>query len=184
MYFFQGEWHPTVTEDAVLGFFKEYRFLSNFQMSYCQCSDDMGFRYPSVEHFYQAQKTLDKELRKSFAYTELEDSPFNEEVKFKSPEFETPGQAKRAGGQLSLREDWDQVKLSVMRDGLFQKFDDPQLKNWLLATGHTYLEETNYWGDKFWGVHNGKGKNELGRLLIEVRTALQWDDYTEGLKEE
>jgi predicted NAD-dependent protein-ADP-ribosyltransferase YbiA (DUF1768 family) len=37
------------------------------------------------------------------------------------------------------------------------------------------MEETNWWGDKFWGVHRtslseqGVGENNLGKLLMDIR---------------
>jgi predicted NAD-dependent protein-ADP-ribosyltransferase YbiA (DUF1768 family) len=43
----------------------------------------------------------------------------------------------------------------------------------LLATGDTYLEETNTWGDIWFGVCNGIGKNYLGKMLMEIREALR-----------
>ena len=46
------------------------------------------------------------------------------------------------------------------------------LRDRLLATGHCFLEETNNWGDRFWGVCEGVGENHLGRILMRVRGLL------------
>lgn len=39
----------------------------------------------------------------------------------------------------------------------------------LLKTGDEELVEGNTWGDTFWGVCKGKGRNELGKILMKVR---------------
>ena len=48
-----------------------------------------------------------------------------------------------------------------------------ELAKKLLETDNKYLEETNNWGDRFWGVVDGIGKNMLGHVLMEVRRSLQ-----------
>lgn len=128
------------------------RFLSNFW--YCGVEFE-GEDYISVEHAYQAAKTLDKierwEIRRA----------------------KTPGQAKRLGKQVTLRADWDKVKLVVMRELLQSKFEDPVLARMLIETGDEWLSESNTWGDTFWGVCKGRGQNNLGRLLMELREDLR-----------
>ena len=53
---------------------------------------------------------------------------------------------------------------------VFEKFyRNKELRKKLLETGDRYLEETNWWGDDFWGVCNGEGRNELGKILMKVR---------------
>ena len=52
---------------------------------------------------------------------------------------------------------------------LLQKLSNQSLKIRLLSTEDKYLEETNTWGDKFWGVYKNKGENNLGELLMKVR---------------
>ena len=60
-----------------------------------------------------------------------------------------------------------------MRFLLEQKFDpelNPESALKLHETGGRYLEETNWWGDRFWGKDlNGDGLNTLGQLLMEIR---------------
>jgi ribA/ribD-fused uncharacterized protein len=43
----------------------------------------------------------------------------------------------------------------------------------LLGTGDEHLEERNTWGDMFWGTVDGKGRNELGKCLMRVRSRLR-----------
>lgn len=72
-----------------------------------------------------------------------------------------------------MRENWDHIKITVMREVIAQKFEDPDLRDFLLSTGTQTLIEGNTWGDKFWGVCGGVGLNNLGRLLMERRQILQ-----------
>ena len=54
---------------------------------------------------------------------------------------------------------------------VFRKFRNPHLKELLLATGTAELIEGNTWNDTYWGVCNGKGKNMLGKTLMDCRAA-------------
>lgn len=130
----------------------EYRFLSNFYA--CDIELD-GVIYPTVEHAYQAAKTLDPEYRKLFADRKL-----------------APGGAKRMGKQVPLRPDWDSIKLGIMESLVRQKFDT-HLALQLIETGDQQLVESNWWGDTFWGVCEGVGENHLGKILMKVRKELQ-----------
>lgn len=121
----------------------EFGFLSNFW-----ACDIAG--YPSVEHFYQAMKVLDKGVREAIRRAE------------------TPGKAKRMVRRFELREDWDEIKLEVMRYALRIKFSDPKLLARLKSI-EVEIVEHNTWGDTFWGVCDGIGENHLGKLLMEVR---------------
>lgn len=133
----------------IKGFSGKYRFLSNFHPT--------GFFYgeawcPTNEHYYQAMKTVDQEQR-SHVLTRP-----------------TPQLAKRAGRHVTLRSDWDVVKDDVMMFGLKLKFPTGSHSlNLLLETGDAYLEETNTWGDTYWGVCDGEGENKLGLLLMKLR---------------
>ncbi len=135
-----------------------YRFLSNFYPAWVSFDGDL---YPTVEHAYQAAKTLDPSIRK---HVRVADSP---------------GEAKRRGRKAPLRAGWEDAKLGVMLDLLRQKFARtagtvPFLEAWakLLATEDQELIEGNTWGDTFWGVCKGEGENHLGRLLMQVRGEL------------
>lgn len=135
----------------VRGFFGEHRHFSNFW--YVKVVMD-GKVYVSTEHAYQAAKTLDMKQRELIAAAT------------------TPAQARKLGRLLNIRSDWDEVKEPIMRDLLIQKFSQDPFKAALLATGDAYLEETNHWGDVYWGVCNGVGQNRLGHVLMEIRADL------------
>jgi ribA/ribD-fused uncharacterized protein len=140
---------------AIDKFEGEYRFLSNFWPSEVKLKDGKEkFSYDTVEHAYQAAKTLDTQERAHVALSK------------------TAAEAKKRGKKVTMRPDWDEVKVGVMRDLIDQKFEDAELGMKLLKTGDAKLIEGNWWGDTFWGVCKGVGENWLGRLLMEKREAL------------
>lgn len=131
----------------------KYRFLSNFYP--CKIIYQ-GIEYPSVEHAYQALKTLDINARKKIA------------------EAATPREAKRMGRKVKLRKDWEKIKIELMEQLVKQKFTCYQdLRNKLLSTNRSELIEGNTWGDNFWGIYKGKGKNHLGKILMKVRNEIK-----------
>ena len=130
----------------------EYRFLSNFFPSPIRYD---GILYTTVEHAYQAQKTLDIGERRKIANLR---SPFS---------------AKKVGKVIMLRKDWHKVSLNIMYQLVLLKFTShPELAKDLLATGEQEIVEGNDWGDTFWGKVDGKGLNHLGRILMRVRDEL------------
>lgn len=133
---------------SITSFKGRYRFLSNFWPVDIIFED---FVYPSVEHAYQAAKTTNSLFRKAIRRAT------------------SPRIAKRLGRTVPIRSDWDEIKLSVMRDLLRQKFKGGTLHTRLRETVDVQLIEGNYWGDTFWGVCKGKGENHLGKLLMEIR---------------
>lgn len=136
-----------------------HRFLSNFA-AVPGGVVALGMRAESTEHIYQAAKTLD---------------PIERDEILAAP---TPGIAKRMGLRVSLRPDWDHVRLGVMSALLEVKFDEPSLGALLLATGDAELVEGNHWHDVYYGRchcprHQGEGQNWLGRLLVLRRSQLR-----------
>lgn len=91
----------------------------------------------------------------------------------------TPGKAKRMGHKVSLRPDWESIKDDVMLEGLYRKFANEELADWLLDTGDEWLEEGNYWHDNHFGVcyctecQDIRAKNVLGKLLMKVREEIK-----------
>jgi predicted NAD-dependent protein-ADP-ribosyltransferase YbiA (DUF1768 family) len=85
----------------------------------------------------------------------------------------TPAEAKREGRKLKLRPDWEDVKIDVMYELLRSKFKLYDLADRLIKTGDSRLEEGNTWGDRVWGTVDGVGENNLGRLLMIVRSELR-----------
>ena len=130
----------------------EYRWLSNFWP--CTVIFE-GEEYKSVEAAFVSAKTTDLNARKIIQ------------------NMENPGDIKRFGRSLKLRDDWENIKLNIMYKLLQQKFSKNSiLGKKLEATGQQELVENNNWNDTFWGVCNGKGQNNLGKLLMQVRKEL------------
>lgn len=114
------------------------------------------FGYASVEHAFVASKTLDDGER---ARVRAERDPYR---------------AKRLGRGLTLRPDWDRIRLEVMETLVREKFTrHAALAAQLAATGTLDLVERNHWRDTFWGVCQGRGENHLGRILMKVRAELR-----------
>lgn len=85
-----------------------------------------------------------------------------------------PSEAKRLGRKVKLREDWESVKERIMYEICFEKFSkNDKLKNMLIQTNDYYLIEGNWWGDTYWGVCKGVGKNKLGKILMKIRDDLK-----------
>ncbi len=135
-------------DKEIKGFFKEYRWLSNFHM--CPVYYD-GLLYPSSENAYQAAKCK------------------NEIDRLKFTDY-APSKAKNEGRKVEMRSDWESVKLKVMYDVNYCKYiQNADLAQQLEDTKEAYLEETNYWGDTFWGKCIGIGENHLGTILMQIR---------------
>jgi ribA/ribD-fused uncharacterized protein len=145
-----------MSSETIDRFRGQYAFLSNFHQERGTDIRLDGEVYPSVEHAFQAAKTLDRNGR------------------FRIRMALTPSEAKRRGRSVVLRADWEEVKVEVMYGLLRQKFrHGTPLAKLLLDTGDALLVEGNDWGDYFWGVCNGRGWNHLGKLLMRVREELR-----------
>jgi ribA/ribD-fused uncharacterized protein len=131
---------------AIRQFVGRYRFLSNFQ----------PLHEITAEHIFQAMKTRD----------------CHQQIwVLMAP---TPGEAKRRGQRVTLRDDWDNIRLDVMEYLLRLKFSDPTMRTSLLETGEAELVEGNNWGDNYWGsTHSSAGRNYLGKILMKIRHDLQ-----------
>ena len=137
-----------MSDNKITQFRDEYFFLSNFYLCNIEYN---GFKYTSVEAAFQAQKCLDKNVMAEF--TKM-----------------TPGQAKKHGRKVKLRNDWESVKLSIMEELIRIKFtSNRDIQQLLLDTQNAELIEGNNWNDRFWGVCKGKGENNLGKILMKIR---------------
>lgn len=139
--------------DHIIDKFKnEYSFLNNFYQSSIWIN---GKQYKTCEHAYQAHKTLDINVH---------------ELIRNSPD---PMTAKKLGQAVQVRQDWNDVKVGLMKEFIKKKFEFPFLAELLIKTGDSKLIYGNTWNDKFWGVCRGEGENWLGKILEEVRQELK-----------
>ncbi len=117
-----------------------------------------GKCWPTSEHRFQAMKFEDGERR--------------ERVR----RAKTAWIAAQRGRDRKqrIRRDWGSVKLDVMREAVWAKFTQHRvLRELLLSTGEAHLVERSP-HDRFWGDGgDGRGKNWLGRILMETRARLQ-----------
>lgn len=135
-------------------FQNEHRWLSNFAPVKIKLD---GLEFSSVEHAYMSAKSDDVEWKK-----------------FCSNPNNKAGDVKRQSRNITLKDDWDKIKLEVMKECVNQKFSQEPYRTKLLETGTQHIQEGNRWNDKFWGVclKTNKGENHLGRLIMDVRSAL------------
>ena len=136
----------------------KYAFLSNFTNSPISFN---GKTWSTVEHIFQAAKTLDEDMC--------------EEIRIAS----TPDKAKRIGRMVRLRPDWEEMKKEVMLKSIRLKFSqNSELKERLLRTEDVILLEGNTWHDNIWGdcscqkCQETEGRNLLGKILMQVRREL------------
>lgn len=142
-------------------FYGNNLWLSNFQV--CKIEYD-GYIYWSTQAAYQAQKFKGTKIqtdRIRKVFTKIE-----------------PNQAKMLGSIIPLREDWQEVRLGIMKDILQIKFNMQPYKTMLIKTGTQELVQGNYWHDTFFGKcncekHKGQGQNHLGNIIMQIRDELQ-----------
>lgn len=118
--------------------------------------------WPTSEHYFQAQKFLVPEIQEKIR---LMESPMDAALEGRNR-------------QNPLRADWEEVKDEVMFQALWMKFSqNPEIAKELLATGDAILIEHTrndaYWADG----GDGSGKNMLGKILMETRTALSKEKF-------
>lgn len=143
-------------EEAIYFYTKTMPFwvLSNFSPP--GFSADGEF-WPTVEHYYQAQKFNDLEVRDRIRCAT---SP---------KEARNLGQSRK----FSIRNDWDEVKEELMLFALRKKFLSAEARQVLLSTGERMLIESSPF-DYFWGSgQDGSGQNRLGYLLMKIRSELR-----------
>jgi ribA/ribD-fused uncharacterized protein len=133
----------------------DYGCFSNFAHSPIRLN---GCTWPTVEHYFQAQK--------------FPDTDYEEAIR----QARSPAKAKAMGRsrKYCLRRDWEAVKDGIMRQAVLGKFTQhPDLRAVLLATGDALLVEDSP-TDAYWGIgSHGGGKNKLGRILMSVREELR-----------
>ncbi len=130
-------------------FREEYAFLSNFYPAKVTYS---GYTYQTSEHAFAAAKATNKTDHDYVANAI------------------TPGIAKRRGREIVCRPDWKRVRVTIMSEIVYHKFNqNPELYAKLKATDKATLIEGNYWNDTYWGVCRGIGSNFLGKILMIVR---------------
>lgn len=143
----------------------KYAFLSNFfsmpgRIKLKPYGTYITFIYDSVEHGYQAAKSLDINDRRAIQ------------------RIKRASDVKAYGKTIQLRPDWDTIRNEIMYDLLQQKFSITGLRKLLFDTGNQELIEGNYWHDTYWGKctckqHTNIGENNLGSMLMQIRKEIK-----------
>lgn len=120
-----------------------------------------GQTFPTAEHAYQAAKARRPEVRDWI---------------LAAPSPALLAMAAHGLYQWDIVPDWSRIKFDRMRAVLRAKFTQhADLRELLLATGTARLVESGTVDNavnRLWGEVNGKGKNMLGVLLMELREQL------------
>lgn len=121
-----------------------------------------GREYPTSEHAYQAGKAAKESVR---------------EWILSAPSPSLVAMAAHGLYTWDIAPDWSKVKFDRMRGVLRAKFTQHEdLRELLLSTGDARLVEsakTDNPVNRLWGEVNGKGKNMLGVLLMDLRSELR-----------
>jgi len=112
--------------------------------------------WPTAEHYYQAIK-------------------FNDDLKERIRTAATPTQARKIATRpfRRRRDDWKKIETIVMTRALYTKCrTHAEVANRLLETSPLELAE-NTFGDYYWGIgRDGRGQNNYGKILVNIRTRL------------
>ncbi len=133
---------------------RSYGYFSNFSPHAIELDSQ---HWPTVEHYYQAQKFLGSEFEYLIAKIRSVTTP------------ELAAAIGRKSDHLPST-DWPQRKLAVMEKALRQKFNTHlDLHQLLLDTGTaTIIEDSPV--DYFWGCGlDRSGSNYLGLILMQIR---------------
>lgn len=122
--------------------------------------EDLDF--PSTEHCFQWRK---------FHYEHANNATLKHAEKIRNAP--TPNEAFLLGKSRFFRIDphWEEIKRDFMKEIVTIKFSQPKLKEKLLKTENKQIIEVSPY-DSYWG--NAKnGRNELGKILMEIRESLK-----------
>lgn len=143
------------TDTQVLFYEQEFYPLSNFSSFALLWK---GYRFDTSEAAYHWEK--------------FPDSPtIQDEIRYATSAHNA---FKIANAYKTLyRPDWNEIKVGVMRDILYEKVaQHPYVLQKLLQTGDRELIEDS-WRDDFWGWgENHNGKNTLGNLWMQIRSEI------------
>lgn len=134
-------------------------------------------QYPTVEHYFQAQKFEDQKYRDLIISQKTAGK-----VKYLSnqkavgrwkwqKDLNYDIDAAKARG-VKMREGWDDIRVGVMIKGVLAKFlQHDKLRKKLLSTGYVEIREASP-RDSYWGTARG-GENMLGKIIMCVREVLR-----------
>ena len=161
----------TPQKNGITAFFSKNSPLSNHHMANQRVE---GTDYSSNEQYYMQQKALCFADPTTARNVMKERDPRKQKAMCKK--YDKLDQTA-----------WHNKRLNVMRIGIQSKFtQNTHLRNFLIDTGNTNILECNR-SDPFWGIGmglnnpaiwtrnswTGKAKNQLGQVLMDLRTELK-----------
>lgn len=139
---------------------KKYSFLSNFYINEMNID---GKIYYHVEGYYQSRKFIG----------------INNSAVEHIRNITSPMACKKVSQSYMITEnkkkEWEEgIRDIVMKQAVYTKFiTNSELSKRLIETGNSILIENNH-NDTYWGGgKDGKGENNLGKILMDVRDVLQ-----------
>ncbi len=143
------------TDTQVFFYEQDFYVLSNFSAFTLYWKDE---RWDTSEAVYHSEK---------FPY----DANLREQIR-KAPSAHEAYKI-AAANKHYRRKDWDDVKVGIMKEILWEKVGQHNyVYDKLLATGDRELVEDS-WRDDFWGWGEKKdGKNFLGKIWMEIRSEI------------
>jgi ribA/ribD-fused uncharacterized protein len=153
------ETHGLDTDTQIFFYEQDYYIFSNFSAFSLMWK---GIRFPTSEAAYHSEKFPHRPELQSAIVTAI-----SAHEAFKIAER----------NKAVCRLDWNSIKVNIMREILLEKVSQHEyVRRKLLATGDRELIE-NSWRDDFWGWGpNRDGKNQLGKLWMEIRSELSKHD--------
>jgi ribA/ribD-fused uncharacterized protein len=133
-----------------------HREFSNFAAFWIDLD---GERWPTTEHYYQAQKFIDLQVQ----------------AKIRAAAKPIIAKSLADKHRDKMRSDWDAIKDDVMYRAVRRKFElYPELRELLLATGNEEIAEAGPNHDAYWGIgRDGTGQNKLGKIIERIRSELR-----------
>lgn len=147
-----------------------------------------GAVYPSVEHAYQHRKfapamlaSVDNDTmeqireamrRRGFGARIDDLNALFCDDRFNSGNIKIVADILRGHGYG--KKSWAKARVRTMISLLLIKFSDHKMMEALRATGDRIIIEGNDWSDTLWGYYNRRGRNLLGRILMNIRDRNHW----------
>jgi len=143
--------HRLDNDKQILFYENEFYVFSNFSSFAIEWK---GYLWMTSEHVYHSEKFNDPGIMQ----------------KLKQTRSAHDAMKLAYANQDKYRKNWDDIRLSVMKDILRAKAEQhPYVKKKLLESGDKELIEDS-WRDSFWGWGPNKdGENNLGKLWMEIR---------------
>ncbi|GJE95793.1 NADAR family protein [Phanerochaete sordida] len=158
---------PSHSPLSTIYFYERYQPYFEFMNTSPHPMLHRGKSYPTSEHLFQAHKFQGHA------------DALAEHIRLQPTSRAARAEATRL--RPNQRSDWFKINISVMEDVIEAKFiQHPELRTLLLSTGNHELVQANP-VDAFWGYGKDmKGRNELGKVLMRLRTRFREEDAHEA----